>query len=289
MAKVPARVVSGAFLARLRLAMGDPETVRILARLPSVNAGALAIAMDPMLRERVDLAFLLEVCRTPSEARRWETADLLRRTLDLARRLLPGTAADRALRSVADLQEMNRGLEEVESQYGAGLESAAFPRPPVMGSDTIVPITTAVELIREGWIQHHCAAGYVRRVTVEEDVYFYKVLAPERCTLMLAWARYEWVVREIRTACNGRISRETLEAVKDWMVRMTGLPRAWTIAAEWRRQAMVDAMRAGGPRAGELQTEEGVAADRVVADRMVAERAAGEGRVGEGEAEDIPF
>jgi hypothetical protein len=49
---------------------------------------------------------------------------------------------------------------------------------------------------------------------------------------MLVWDQYVWVAEAIRRACNGEVSLATLEAVRDWMVRSTGMPPSRVMALE---------------------------------------------------------
>jgi len=232
--KVVPAATSVASLLRLRGMLRDPAAAAAMARLPRLNAGALRILADLELRERVGQRLLLEVSQAPTEDRRAVTGILLRRSLDLARRLLPESRQDLSPGSIYDVQETYKGLAAFGERFGPERLEVRFARPPVPGTKSIVPITTARELLEESWTQRHCAASYVEQVSEEQDIYFYKVLAPERCTLMLALERGDWIAKEIRKACNGSPSAESIDAVKDWMVRLTGLPANWTLARELR-------------------------------------------------------
>ncbi|HET9950332.1 MAG TPA: hypothetical protein VFS09_00925 [Candidatus Eisenbacteria bacterium] len=234
MTKVVPAATSVAFLLRLRRALHDPESADAMARLPRLNVGALRILTDPELRERAGHRLLLEVSRAPAEDRRAVTGILLRRSLELARRLLPASRQDLSPGSIVDVKETYKGLAAFGERFGGDRLAIRFSRPPVPGTKTIVPITTARELLEESWTQRHCAASYVEQVAEEQDIYFYRVLAPERCTLMIALERGDWVAKEVRRACNGNPSGETIAAVRDWMVRLTGLPANWTLARELR-------------------------------------------------------
>ena len=62
----------------------------------------------------------------------------------------------------------------------------------------------------------------VLRIAVRENVYIYRVLSPQRCTLALAKSGNRWVLSELKTCCNGEPSRETWNVVREWLVRGTG-------------------------------------------------------------------
>jgi hypothetical protein len=232
--KVVPAAASVAFLLRLRRVLRDPEAAAALAHLPRVNAGALRIVADPELRGRAGPRLLLEVSCTRAEDRRAATGILLQRSLELARSLLPASRQDLSPGSIVDVEETYKGLAAFGARFGTDRLEIRFARPPVPGIRSIVPITTARELLEESWTQRHCAASYVDQVADEQDIYFYKVLAPERCTLMLALERGNWVAKEIRRACNGAVSTKAIDAVREWLVRLTGLPASWTFAREHR-------------------------------------------------------
>lgn len=230
--KIDPEIVSVALLRRVRRLLRDPETARFVARLPRLNTGALVLLEDPALREIVAPSLVEEVCWSQAEDRHVVTAKFLHRILEMSRRLAHVVGEVRLPRSHDELRETYRQLVEAEQRFGGDASRVRFPDPPVMGTKTIVPITTAAELLQESWAQRHCVAAYVERVAREQDRYFYKVIEPERCTLMLVWDRGIWVAREIRKACNGDVSRETIRAVKDWLARMTGLPPEWSVGRE---------------------------------------------------------
>ena len=103
--------------------------------------------------------------------------------------------------------------------YSRPTEAAAgpleFPPPPLPGSETIVPITTAEELDAEHRAQQHCVAQYAASVSAG-DVYFYRVLAPERGTLAIDLIGGVPEIGEFRLARNGTPSRAAVDAVEAW-------------------------------------------------------------------------
>jgi hypothetical protein len=110
-------------------------------------------------------------------------------------------------------------VEELSHHKGNG--TLPFPPPPVAGTDAIVPLRDALDLVAEGREQHNCVASY-ERLARRGEVALYKVTAPERATLSLVPDGCKWKVSELRGPCNRRVSPHTREAVTRWLA---GTPR----------------------------------------------------------------
>jgi len=97
------------------------------------------------------------------------------------------------------------------------LKCYGFPKPPVPGTDTIIPLMTSEELVKEGREQRNCVRLYARLVAAGE-ICIYRVLAPERATLSIVPAGDgSWRRRELRAAANADVSDETRATVDQWL------------------------------------------------------------------------
>lgn len=90
-----------------------------------------------------------------------------------------------------------------------------FPPPPLPGAATIVPITTAGELAREGTTQRHCVGSYAHAVR-RGDLYIYRVLAPQRATVEVVLKNNEIKLGQLKLSRNRKPDAATVEAVKAW-------------------------------------------------------------------------
>ncbi|NDY55841.1 hypothetical protein G3N56_03680 [Desulfovibrio sulfodismutans] len=96
----------------------------------------------------------------------------------------------------------SRRLNERAALATLGGKNEDFPPPPIPGTNAIIPIRTAMELLLEGREMRHCVFCHLPEVQAGE-AYVYKVLSPERATLMIARSRYGgYRIEDIRLACN---------------------------------------------------------------------------------------
>lgn len=150
----------------------------------------------------------------------WLMPESLRRLRWFHRQVRRGAAKARVFRTVAEIKALP-GLPI----WLHGLDTPdvllPFPSPPFTGTPDVVPITTAEALIEEASRMRICCGGggYIPMVTCRR-VYFYQVLAPERCTAMVEHLRcdgkdYGWRITELRAYDNAIPRRATLQAVTD--------------------------------------------------------------------------
>jgi hypothetical protein len=92
---------------------------------------------------------------------------------------------------------------------------AEYPPPPLLGTDTIVPITSIEELAAEGRAQRNCVADYAASIFAG-DRYVYRVLAPERATLEIRLGGIVPELGQLKLARNREPSRATFAAVRRW-------------------------------------------------------------------------
>jgi len=112
-----------------------------------------------------------------------------------------------------------RRMNEREALATLGGINEDFPPPPLPGTDGIIPIRTAMELLMEGIEMHHCVYCHLQKIQAGE-AYVYKVLSPERATLKIARSRYGgYRIEEIRLACNAWPSQGTERMVERWVTK----------------------------------------------------------------------
>lgn len=236
--KILSRVVSESLsiprLLYLRQAMADAGLDKTLRHLPRLNTGAIRIVTDPELLALAAPTLLREVAVRRAEDHRPAVARLLKDCLEMWTRLHPDGRRPPRLRELATLEMFHAELidrflrQPAPSHY---LEPGlAFPPPPVPGTDAIVPITSASELVAEGVAQRNCVGSYLARVVKSKACYIYRVLRPERCTLALARCGDRWIPSEMSKACNQRPSAETFRAVEKWLAdrfKDATMPESW--------------------------------------------------------------
>jgi hypothetical protein len=201
----------------LRHCAASPETMQQLAHIKDVNMGVLGLVRGP----RECLPFitqgLLEEAGLDRRNRRYPvTAVVFQRTFHLHYVCYP----DRRFPEIKSIEQLNRYYEEVAKFYELAPRQPLpqFPAPPFPGTDDIVPLTTAVELLQEGNNQHHCAGYHHAELCAAGQSYCYRVLKPERATLHLMKSdNGSWFVCELRGPCNQQVCPETIAAVETWL------------------------------------------------------------------------
>ena len=157
----------------------------------------------------------------------WLMRDSLRRLRWFHRQVRRGAAKARVFRSVAEIEALP-GLPLWLQGSDAPTVLVPFPPPPFAGTTDVVPITTAEALMEEATKMRNCSGGgnFIRMVS-RRSVFFYQVLAPERCTAMVERLRWEgkdygWRITELRAYDDAIPRRATLQAVSDAL----GVPAA---------------------------------------------------------------
>ena len=92
-----------------------------------------------------------------------------------------------------------------------------FPAPPLEGTDSIQPITNTADLFEESRVMKNCALSYLDLIAVHRQVYLYRVMRPERCTLALTRHQGTWILSGLKISCNRPASGASLRAVKQWL------------------------------------------------------------------------
>lgn len=217
LARVEPASLSIAAMVALRNSLAQPEVAKQLGHVPRLNAGVLTIADDPRLLAAATPSLLVEVSEVRRERYHSFTADLLGDTLDMIDIIRP-RRAPRRFDSLSRLREQHDRLAvEWCRQQRGNIEACRFPRPPVPGTASIVPIRTPSELIEEGEKQHHCVATYAARVQAR-STYIYRVMRPQRATLSIVpGPGGTWRRGNLLAAHNGPVGRETKAAVDRWL------------------------------------------------------------------------
>lgn len=215
--KVIPKSISVTSLLYLRQSLTDPGMVKTLSHLQRLNAGAIRIATDPDLLAHATPTLVEEISNQRDEDRRPRAAYLLQDSVNMFRVLSPTGRKFPPVRRIWNLSGLHDALIDDLNRARLMNADVAFPPPPVEGTETIVPITSAHDLVEEGRAQHNCVAAYVDRVAIQQRVYIYRILWPERCTLSLVKRRDRWLLGELKRTCNDPPSAHTHRVVGEWL------------------------------------------------------------------------
>lgn len=99
------------------------------------------------------------------------------------------------------------------------LAKVYFPKPPLPGDDSIIPITNFADLVKESKEMNHCVSSYLDRI-MNGNCYIYRVLKPERATLELhlnGKMRKRTSIAQLQGRSNIGAQYETRERVQLWL------------------------------------------------------------------------
>lgn len=92
-----------------------------------------------------------------------------------------------------------------------------FPKPPIEGTDSIIALDTPKKLRQEGRECHHCVGSYAE-IVARGGRYVYKVLSPERATLLIRkCASGQWKIGQVLAPHNKRVEQRTKRAIEAWL------------------------------------------------------------------------
>ncbi len=122
------------------------------------------------------------------------------------------------------IEEARKARREIERERAAqkrravrAVDRIQFAPPPIPGTEDIVPITSLDELRHEGHEQQNCVGIYYARV-LSGEFYAYRVLRPERATLMLIYCDDGcWLRNQLETRGNTRVQPATAAHVDAWL------------------------------------------------------------------------
>lgn len=198
----------------LRLAVCRGLLPPYASHIPVITTGVIAL-LSPVYWQSVHPRVVFEVSRKsvkhtcPNFAAALE--DIIQRR---GRHGLPGLTA-RELQSPKHLwKEYHRVIALPPIQP----DRYEFPKAPIPGTSTIVPIETEDDLYVEGKTMDNCCARF-RFQIADGTCYFYRVLAPERATLGLRRNRATkmWESFELRCEKNCEAEPATAAAVERWL------------------------------------------------------------------------
>lgn len=198
----------------LRHLLQNNVAEKILLHLKKVNAGVIALMMNPELLGLVSVEMLQEISEDKREKYYPFTASILTESLQFAKEInQPRTTPFKSM------QNFRRWYQEIETDYARQLPERLLqeklPSPPIAGNQMIIPLLTSQALIEEGRLQKNCVATYIPRVQ-RRETYIYRVLLPERATLSIVKAHGTWYLGELFLAENEPVSPLTRQAVTRW-------------------------------------------------------------------------
>lgn len=95
-----------------------------------------------------------------------------------------------------------------------------FPKPPIetfrSSKFEARPIRSPSELYQEGVMMRNCLPGYADRIA-SGSYYAYRVLRPERATLLLYKSDRGWIPWQLKTMANGDPKPSTQQLVEAWL------------------------------------------------------------------------
>jgi len=204
----------------LRDAMATPEVVRRLGFIPRINSGVIRIVRDPIARSLVTQAFLTEVGETRTFDRFCDVPERIREAADYLRFL--GCSVP-SFQSIGHLVDVFTASHEklVSSRRAVDLD---LGDPPVRGIPGVVePLTTARDLQTEAREQHNCIGNPEFLLEIlRGQLYVYRILEPERCTLALRPDGYEWRIGELKAKANREAPGAAYESVEAWLASASG-------------------------------------------------------------------
>lgn len=208
----PNACLMGALL-RLRNRMQDPATLRQLSHFPPLDAASLGMFLHPSTAPWVTAPFL-EQARAAEQTH--DCAGDLADVIEM-RQFLGVPQPPRRLTSIAQLRILHNDLVERmrrSRQHPTG--GPPFPPPPIPGTENLVPITTANDLLEEGRFQHNCVGAYAGRIR-RGHCYIYRLLAPERATVEIVLRKNGWRLGEVAARENQAVRLETRQQLKAWV------------------------------------------------------------------------
>ncbi len=214
LAKIPIRAVSVRQLRFLRDTLHADAVPKALLHLPRLGQGVLRILTDPELRDLAGYELLAAIDRSAL----WSTraAYLLRDAAQMHAALRGGRRLP-VQRSLAALRRVHDELADQQNRQAcAGTLALELPPAPVLGTNTIVPLTTPAEILEEGQTMHHCVFNYVPSVA-RGSTYIYRVLEPERATVSLVRHRGGWQLGQLSGCGNAAVDATTRAVVTEWL------------------------------------------------------------------------
>lgn len=241
--KVQPQACSVDLLALIRGALRNPALLAILSHLPIIGAAELSVAADLSACPNISVGLFADLVMHFTRESAGEWRKLLRQTANLLQpprnecRLFDWATLSRheafshrrhpdghRLRSVQQVRRSHYrlwcDLVDLESfdpanDY-ADFDDILLPSAPLPGIDAIRPINSGSTLVEEARSMGHCVLSYAERVA-EGKCYLYRVLNPDRATLLIAYRITGWRIEELVGVRNQSVSPATKEVVESWL------------------------------------------------------------------------
>lgn len=198
----------------LRDAMQDPVRMKSLRHHQRLNAGALRILTDADLISHTIFSLIEEIAHNRREDSAPHSAYELRDSINMFQRIYPRQKLP-VFSSCARLSQVHNEL--IQRFHDLPPENLVFPKPPLGGNEKIIPILNAQELWQEGVDMNHCVSSYSRQIAIDKNVFIYKVLGPERCTLSIRKSGKSWRIDQLKKSSNRHAADSTILLVKSWL------------------------------------------------------------------------
>ena len=228
LSRVPSNSIYPGTARDLARVLANPAATKLAAHLPRLNVGALQIAASDCCREMATPRLLREVSEQHRESHhpfiymRMKELHIAAREIGVeVGRFHSIGAFTRTWREVTDAYREYReaGARMARSDVPRAEWDGCFPPPPILGTDSIRPLTSPKDLIEEGRTQHNCVGSYASKVR-SRRCYVYQVHGPERATLSVRRdPKGLWVIQHLESAHCQRASAATRHRVVAWLFR----------------------------------------------------------------------
>ena len=219
--KILSKVILGAInttnLHCLRQITMDNNICQILSKLKRINTGVINMLSDTILSKLVSPNLIEEIANDKNHDKDSNITNLLYKYLECFYILSGHSSFNFKFKNLDILNKMLReGLEDLNlSETDHTLKE--FPPPPFVGTENIFPITNSKDLIREGFLQRNCVAKYINQIANRKNIYFYRTIKPERCTLAVFKKNNKWRLFDIKRAFNEEPRENTRNVVRNWL------------------------------------------------------------------------
>lgn len=220
--RIPHHAVSVIGLMQLRDAMKDENMSKILQHCRWRNWKSFML-LRLEFYDFLSVPLIEELSDMSNEREKWflynsEWENAFRHFTDLAR-MYRQVSERPAVKRLADYRQFIEFHDALFLRLNIEKCSLSpFPAPPIPGTAGIIPITDYQELVREGNVQHNCAASYAEEI-IGGNIALYRMEQPERCTLEICrHISGRWTLAQIKAFANNNASPEAIAAAKQWLM-----------------------------------------------------------------------
>lgn len=213
--KIPAEDSSIDMLLHVRRLLRHPDLQKILAHIKVLDAPVLGLILSKN-RKLIHRRVLMQVAEDEK--------------LPVDRKLIPAmlhhyvymwnrTQTTGDIKVFQTVQSLITAYDALFEQYLNGkqrVQIEGFPEPPLLGTESIVPITNRETLVAEAMAQRNCVSTYLPRIAAG-NFYVYSMLSPERATIGLRRVDTRWVLSEVTGYRNAPVSHECAEQLNRWL------------------------------------------------------------------------